>query len=244
LLKIVINKLTFIIKYSIILVIKLRSCIIMLKKGNQVHVLIMEQIDDVRTCLIHFESFVRAICTPETGFETLANLCKGVCGAEAVADKSLRRMIDSLGNASFLPSTRKDLISIATSCDLVANKCETFAQNVVFQRFLFPEEYATELLEIISIIHAQFELLEKSISKLFGEFGALLKDHSILDEIRRHESKIDIIEQGLYTKIFARDISLAERMQMTSFVELVCDISDIIENIADKIQIMLVTRKA
>ena len=33
-------------------------------------------------------------------------------------------------------------------------------------------------------------------------------------------------------------------MQTARFVELVCDISDVIENIADKIQIMLITRKA
>jgi uncharacterized protein Yka (UPF0111/DUF47 family) len=31
---------------------------------------------------------------------------------------------------------------------------------------------------------------------------------------------------------------------MASFVEQICDVSDIIEDIADKIQIMLITRKA
>jgi len=31
---------------------------------------------------------------------------------------------------------------------------------------------------------------------------------------------------------------------MERVIELVCDISDIIENIADRIQIMLITRKA
>ena len=40
------------------------------------------------------------------------------------------------------------------------------------------------------------------------------------------------------------DISLAEKMQMKEFADDIADISDIIENLADKIQIMLVTRKA
>ena len=38
--------------------------------------------------------------------------------------------------------------------------------------------------------------------------------------------------------------SLAEKMQISNVVDLFCDISDIIEDIADKIQIMLVERES
>ena len=79
---------------------------------------------------------------------------------------------------------------------------------------------------------------------MFSDFGQLLKDHTILDEIRKLETKVDVIELKLYDKVFSMDIGLAERMQMTQFIETICDISDVIENIADKIQIMLVSRKA
>ncbi len=214
------------------------------KKNNSVHALIIEQINDVENCLIRFEDFIRAVCIPETTHETLKVLSESVCKAEATADISLRKMIDSLSGTMFLPSTRADLISIATSCDRVANKCETFSQKVVYQRFLFPNEYSSDILQIISIIHSQFDLLENSISQLFASFNDLLKDHSVLDEIRVLESSVDVIERSLYEKIFALDMDLAHRMQMAGFLELICDISDIIENIADKIQIMLVSRKA
>ena len=40
------------------------------------------------------------------------------------------------------------------------------------------------------------------------------------------------------------DIELAAKMQLFDIIDLFCDISDIIENIADKIQIMLIARKA
>lgn len=213
-------------------------------KNNPSHMLIMDQINDVENCLIQFESFVRASCVKETSSETLAALADGIAKAEAVADISLRKMIDSLGDATFLPSTRQDLISIATSCDSVANKCELYSNMCVYQNFTFPSDYADDLVEIISISRTQFELLEKSVSRLFSDFGNLLKDHSILDEIRSYESKVDAIEQKLYKKVFAEDVELAKKMQMSRFLEKICDISDIVENIADKIQIMLVTRKA
>ena len=115
---------------------------------------------------------------------------------------------------------------------------------VMLQKFNFPEGYADSLLEIMSIIKVQFELLEEAISKLFDSFSAFLKDHSVLDKIREQESKVDDIERYLYEKTYALDIGLAERMQIANLIEHICAITDLIENIADEIQIMLVIRKA
>lgn len=212
-------------------------------KNNEVHTFVMEQIKDVEACLRSFENFIRAASSPATDAETLQLLCDDVCKKEDMADKSLRRMIDSLVGTSFLPSTREDLISIATSCDKVANKCEFVALTAVYQHFRFPEDHAKDLLQIITITHKQFDLLEESISLLFSKFGDLLKDHSILDQVRALETEVDVIEQQLYRDIFLMDMDLAHQMQLANYVESLCDLSDQIEDIADKIQIMLVTRK-
>lgn len=213
-------------------------------KTNTVHILLLEQLRDVESCLLYFESFMRAACTKETVHETLKSLAVNVSEAEAKADISLRKMIDSLQGHAYLPSTREDIISVATSCDKIANKCEAIANHVVYQHFTFPEQFAEDFLKIVAITHDQFEVLEKAITKLFTNFGDLLKDHSILDEIRSFESMVDKIEHKLNEEVYALDIELAAKMQLAKYVESVCDISDTIENIADKMQIMLITRKA
>jgi len=115
---------------------------------------------------------------------------------------------------------------------------------VVLQNFRFPEDYNPDVREIMNLTNKQFELLETAVRRLFKKFNELLKDHAILDEIRDCESQIDFFERKLYEKSYALDLGLAERMRLTEFVSSLCDISDIIENVADKIQIMLVTRKA
>lgn len=127
---------------------------------------------------------------------------------------------------------------------MFAKKCEHCAKMIVVQQFRFPEAYSEDLMKIVAYTREQFEILEKSISRLFAKFGELLQDHSILDEIRSCESKVDALEERLYEQIFSMDMDLASKMQMMHFVELVCDVSDIIENIADKIQIVLITKKA
>ena len=214
------------------------------KNSKNVQTMISRQIQDVKDCLVSFESFIRAACTPATVFETLDALAAGVAMKEDIADRSLRSMIDSLAYGSYLPSTREDIISIASKCDGIANKCESTAYMLVFRKFPIPAEYDEKLVEMMSITHEQFDLLEKSILMLFSKFDELLKDHSILDEIRSHETSIDKIEQDLTRRIFALDMGLAERNQLAKFVEDIADISDAIENIADKIQIMLITRRA
>ena len=214
------------------------------KRPNAVHILILEQLRDVESCLLYFESFMRAACTEGTVHETLKGLAVNIGEAEAKADISLRKMIDSLQGHAYLPSTREDIISVATSCDKIANKCEGIANHVVYQRFSFPTQFADDLLKIVAITHDQFEVLEKAITMLFANFGELLRDHSILDEIRGFESQVDKIEHNLNEEIYTLDIELAARMQLAKYVESLADISDTIENIADKMQIMLITRKA
>ena len=48
----------------------------------------------------------------------------------------------------------------------------------------------------------------------------------------------------LLKRVYELDNDLAYNVQLANFIEQTCDLSDIIENIADKIQIMLITRKA
>ncbi len=211
--------------------------------SNKIHTLIVEHLQAVEECLINFEGFMLAATTPETVPETLRPLAVAVGKSEDAADKALRSMIDSLGG-NFLASTREDIIALSTSCDKVANKCESLAKTMVYQHIKLPEEFSEDVMQILTITREQFDVLEESIGMFFDKFGAFLQDHTILDEIRKLESKVDAIEERLTEKLFDMNLNLAEQMQMASLLEALCDLSDIIENIADKIQIMLISRKA
>ena len=215
----------------------------MFKKGSDSHELITAQIRDVEACLDKFREFMHA-ATVEPSPRSLGNLFQEVAIAEDRADRSLRAMIDSAGRGIYLPSTREDLISVATSCDKIANKCEEVAYLISLYNLKFPETFEQELTDIFSLITKQFSLLKEVIGMLFSKMSKLQKDPSILDEIRSLESQVDRIENLLDHRIFDMDIELAEKMQIYGVLEKFCDISDIIENIADKIQIMLIARKA
>ena len=214
------------------------------EKGNEVHELMMEQFKHIKKTMDSFEEFINISYTKRGDSDTLRSLCDTVYDNETAADYALRRMIESLTGSPFLPQTREELISISTSCDKIANRCEDVAYNMILQGFLFPEDFHADLKDIIAVTHQQFALLEESISMLFSDFKNFLKDHSILDDIRELESKVDRIERKLLKKTYAYGLDAAHTTQMANFVQSTCDISDVIEDIADKLQIMLVTRKA
>ncbi len=213
------------------------------KSGEGVDVMILDQIKDVESCLNEFTRFMEAAVNPETDADTLRTLATKVSRKEEAADVSLRKMIDSL-SASLLPATREELIKIATNCDEIANKCQHTALMMVFQNFRFPESYGKDLLKMMELMGKQMPLLMTAISRLFSDFGGLLKDHSILDEIRNLETDVDDIEEKLIERSYAADLGLAEKMQMAGFVDAVADVSDIIEDVADAIQISLIKRMA
>ena len=216
----------------------------MFNKKRDVHILIMEQIKDVERCFISFRSFMKAALVFETPFATLDSLRLDVNNGEDKADKSLRAMIDSLSSGTYLPSTKEDLISIATSCDKVANVCESIANLVVLYKLKIPTEFDDDINKLFEITAEQFAVLQTSIDMLFSNMNKLQKDHTILDEIRSLETKVDRVEASISSRIFDMDIELAAKMQLHHIIERLADLSDIIEDIADKIQIMLIARKA
>ena len=216
----------------------------MLRKNSDCHNLIMDQIKDVEDCLFKFKAFMRACTGQEASAQSLEKLCQAVQDAEAAADITLRSLIDATGNGAYLPSTREDLIDIANSCDKIANKCEYVSYLIMLYRFRFPEGYTEDINQIFDITEQQFVLLETSIGMLFSRMNTLQKDPLILDEIRKLESMVDQLESKIGHRIFAMDADLAFKMQFFGLVEKLCDISDLIEDIADRIQIMLIARKA
>lgn len=210
-----------------------------------VHSFITEQLKSVEACLACYESFMRTATSVTADNTTLRKLSEDVHQAENAADRSLRQMIESLRSSPYLPSTRSELIQVAAQCDHIANKCEHIAQMMTLRQFRFPPYCREAVMEILSLTHAQYALLQTTISKLFSHLNELLEDYAALDDIRGYERRVDEIEKKLFEEIYAKEeLRLSERILIAEFVEWVCDVSDVIENIADQIQMMLITREA
>jgi predicted phosphate transport protein (TIGR00153 family) len=199
--------------------------------------------EDVVNCYGKFEEFFKVLFSENPDQAVLDSIKIKVDNCENAADGELRHVVDLLSD-SFLPTTRTHMITLVQSTDDVANLCQEIVRHVMLEKIQFPAAIREDLLEIIAITKVQLSILYKAVDLLINDFKTLNDDRKVLDDVRAEESKVDNIQAALHQRIFALDISLAEKVYYRDMMEHICDLSDMIEDISDKIQIMLVEREA
>jgi uncharacterized protein Yka (UPF0111/DUF47 family) len=106
-----------------------------------------------------------------------------------------------------------------------------------------PSVLHSDVLEIIAITKRQLDMLCGALDKLLSEYHELFRNRKILDDIRSEESMVDNIEHMLHERVFELDMPLCEKVYYRTLICDICQISDIIEDISDQIQVMLVERE-
>lgn len=199
--------------------------------------------EDVVTCFGKFEEFFKLLFSENATPAALQSIKIAVDNAENAADGELRHVVDLLSD-SFLPVTRTHMITLVQSTDDVANLCQEVVRHIMLEKIAFPEAIRADLLEIIAITKTQLSILYNAVDLLINDYKTLNNNRKVLDDVRAEESKVDNIQAALHERIFTLDISLAEKVYFRDMMEHICDLSDMIEDISDKIQIMLVEREA
>ena len=199
--------------------------------------------EDVLNCFGKFEEFFKILFSDNSDPAVLQSVKTVVDNCEAAADGALRRVVDQLSD-SFLPITRTHLITLVQCTDDVANLCQEIVRHVMLEKIDFPTPIRADLLEVIAITKTQLTILYKAIDLLINDYKTLNNDRRVLDDVRHEESKVDHIQARMHGCIFSLDISLAEKVYYRDIMERICELSDMIENISDKIQIMLIEREA
>jgi predicted phosphate transport protein (TIGR00153 family) len=214
------------------------------KKNNKISQCFYDHIEHVADCFENTEKFFQILCAEYPDRNLLESSRAAIDSSEHAADNALRRTVDVMKEA-FLPVTRSNLIALVQSVDHVANSCQSITRQIWLEKVTLPRELWHDTLEILSITKTQLKYLYTAIDKVLNDFGDIAKDKSILEAIRTEESKVDRIENLLHSRIFTQDdLSLVEKVYYRDLILHVCKLSDIIEDIADQIQIMIVEREA
>lgn len=210
---------------------------------GKVYTLVDEHFDDVSRCFDAYEAFMEEyLNTPQS--QRCHDLYATVDNLERDADVARRTLIREVGNTIIPGNTKTEIMSLVQMIDGVANICQDAARLIILERVVLPEAYRDDVRRIVAITRDQLNLLDEASSDLFNDYSSLEVEGGILGKIKRKESDVDEIELSLIKTLFESDMSLAEKLFYRNFLSRVCDISDLIENIADQIQIMVVSRKS
>lgn len=176
--------------------------------------------------------------------ETAKAHARGVNDLESEADAVRRRIVTCLHGGAFLPIMRKDVFQLASAIDDVANAAEDFCDFCLSQRPEIPKDFREDFLEITRDSAEMFPNLKKGVGMLSsGEFGWRWDESSPLYKITRQigveESNIDELKWKLTRKIFNSDLPLANKIHIKSLLDQIAKVSDLIEDAADRIEILI-----
>jgi predicted phosphate transport protein (TIGR00153 family) len=200
----------------------------------------MEKVGDCLGCFIGcFEAF---LVEDKTKAEAIHENCDY---AETEADILRRKIGDHLYSGAFLPIERKDIYILSEYVDKIANKAETASDIVVYQNPDVPNAYKEAFRKIIKTLDKMFRFLQEAV-RLFS-LEETLESHEILTEIREHisavgvmESEIDREEEALMRAIFSSELPLSQKMQIERFLRRIAEVSDVIEDAADRLHILVI----
>jgi len=214
------------------------------KTGQKIWNLVDQHLGYVFECYCAFERFMEDFLGGMPASEMHGHY-KEIDKLEGLADVARRKLINAFLEGSLLPSTRKEILDIVGRMDKVANKCQDIACKLVYENVSIPEPYCASMLEIVKLTKEQYLMMKRALKILFDDYEQLIKkDGSIITEITDKEREIDHIEDEATIAIYKDDsLHLAEKNHLKYFLTHLADISDLLEDIADQIQIIVVLRK-
>ena len=207
------------------------------QKESEVKDLLHQHLQSVGDCLEVFQEMMESYLKGKDDFRDLSFK---VHEAEHEADNIRRKIETQIYEGAFMPAYRGDYITLVEHIDKIANRAETISDFVAQQNPLIPEDLISRvegltkssincidpLLEIIKVLDQNWEEARKRAQ-----------------QVENAEQDVDQMEWKLIRDIFERDdLELAEKMQARDLIHLIASISDRMETISDRIDIMLAKR--
>ena len=211
-------------------------------KGKKILEMVDAHYEQSLSSFDHFSAFLEEYLSNGAS-EAALTLMDKIDEEERKADELRRSIVTEFLNGGMLAQTRSEILKIVTLVDGIANKCQSLCKLMVYQKVSFMGSVKEDLREMLRLTQVQLEFLSEAIEALFSNYEPLLKDSKQLEAVKHNEELIDEIEIGIIKTLFESDADLSEKNQQRYFVSKIADISDLIENIADEVQIMVVFRK-
>jgi len=202
----------------------------------------VKQIDKCIECYVTFIDYFEKI-TKYTPIEEITLMSRKISSLESEADSIRRNIIKQLLSGALLPGTRREIKILIETIDKIPNKSEELIKQLMLQNIKVDEKIKSIILNINNKTKEQFDLLKSLIDKVFLDLNKSFDLHEQIEVIEKIESEIDDLEEDAIRILYKSNHELAYKNQIKCIISDFADISDIIEDISDNIEMIIVMRK-
>ena len=159
---------------------------------------------------------------------------------EHEADIVRRGIGRKLYQGAFLPIYREDYLTLIEKVDEIANQAETATSFIVLTRPEVPDFLLDDLKELLRSSVKTFEPMKEALAYLSGDITKVME---VTDRIGKLEQEVDLLEWEAIKKVYKSELPLAEKNILREFINHIASISDLIEDAAERLDVMVVKRR-
>ena len=124
--------------------------------------------------------------------------------------------------------------------DKVAGQCERVCKMYVLERPEIPKDLIPLMEQLVKQTLDEFEPLKQAFELLDTN---MIQAVEFCGKVEQVEKAIDKTEWDLKKEIFNSDMELARKLQLRDIVTQMAIISDLLENVSDKIELVAMKRR-
>ena len=159
---------------------------------------------------------------------------------ESSSDDLRRNIERQLYTQTLIPESRGDVLGLLENLDSVLNNFEGSLWGFSIENPNIPEVYHGDYRALTEQATAAVEALVLA-SRAFFRSAESVGDH--MHKVMFYEKEADKVSTKLKRRIFDSDIDLARKLHMRHFVELIDNIADRSEDVADRLAIYAIKRR-
>lgn len=210
------------------------------KKSVELNSKIQAYLNIIASGLLLFEKVLSNYCSGDT--KTFKVTLKEIYDSETRADELEEEIKTDLYRFLLLPDARADVLSLIKSLDNIIDSIEEIAKELHIQKPKFPEPIHADIQDLVDKTVKTADALLKASSAFFNEVHLVPK---YIGEVKFYEHEADILQDRISEAVFSGDLipSHSEKMQIKSFIDMIANISDEVENISAKLTIFTIKRE-
>ena len=158
---------------------------------------------------------------------------------ESRAD-NLRRSIETeLYTQTLIPESRGDVLGLLETLDAIHNQIKGNVWGYTLERPDIPEALHEDFLALTDLATQAIEAVVLAARAFFRDIDGV-RDH--MHKVMFYETEADKVSTKLKRAIFDSDLDLSRKLHIRQFVEAIDDLSDMAEDVADRLAIYTIKR--
>jgi len=161
---------------------------------------------------------------------------------EIEADKLRRDIKHKLYSYLLIPESRGDVLALLETLDDVVDMTHKVSKNFSIENPIIPESLKREFLLMAEHTKNAIESLVEACNAYFTN-NCAVNDH--INKVFFYETEIDMIEERIKRAVFKTDEidKFSRQVHVRYFAEKMANLSDVAENICDRLSVFVIKRK-